>query len=76
LWIKMVDVETYEYECCNIGDCCDIGDNCCNVYCYDNIMFCDCCFCNKKSCYYSDCCYKNCESCKICECWQTTFNRL
>ena len=68
LWIKMVDVETYEYECCNIGDCCDIGDNCCNVYCYDNIMFCDCCFCNKKSCYYSDCCYKNCDSCKICEC--------
>ena len=69
LWTKCTDFETYEYECCNAGECCDIGDNCCNVYCLDNIIYCDCCCCNKKSkrCY-SDFCYTRCDTCKICGC--------
>ena len=65
LWIRMVDCwGEYEYG----EDCCDIGDNCCNVYCMNNIMFCDCCFCDKNSCCFSICCYKNCNTCKICGC--------
>ena len=68
LWIKFEDFETYEYECCNIGECCDIGVNCYNVYCFENAIICDCCCCERKSICYSDYCINRCNMCRICGC--------
>ena len=68
LWIRMIDFQDYEYECCDVDECCDLGFNCCNVYCSDNVIYCDCCCCAKRSKYYSDCCYKHCDTCNLCAC--------
>ena len=68
LWIRIVSFGEFEYECCSVGNCCDFGDNCCNVYCFDNEMFCDCCCCDKYSCFFSECCYMKCNACKVCGC--------
>ena len=68
LWIRMTDFQKYKIECCDVGEYCDISGNCCNVYCIDNIMFCDCCFCEHGSCCFSKCCDVHCNSCKVCEC--------
>ena len=68
-WIKMSSLQDYEYDCCNIGECCDIGDNkYCSCYCINNVMFCDCCFCNRKSNCYLECCYDNCDTCDVLSC--------
>ena len=68
LWIRMIDFQDYEYECCDVDECCDLGFNCCNVYCADNVIYCDCCCCAKRSKYYSECCYKHCDTCNLCGC--------
>ena len=68
LWIRMNDINDYEYECCYGGNCCDFGNNfyCFNVSCYENAIICDCCCCNIRSCCFSDYCNENCNTCKIC----------
>ena len=66
LWIRWKHPEEYEYECCNVGDCCDVGDNCCNVYCFEGNIYCDCCCCARNSSCFSKECDKNCNTCKIC----------
>ena len=66
LWIKFHPPKEYEYECCNVGDCCDVGDNCCNVYCIEGTIYCDCCCCARNSSCFSKECDKNCNTCKIC----------
>ena len=69
-WIRLndYDFQDYKYECCGVDECCDIGGDCSNVYCIDNVIFCECCCCDKKSKCYSDCCYKHCDHCDICGC--------
>ena len=69
LWNIMKDFNEYEYQFCDFGECCDITGNYCNVYCIDNIMFCDCCCCDKRSCWHSDCCYNHCDNCECCLCF-------
>jgi len=66
LWINIGENYTLEYECCDVGDCCDIGDNCCNVYCFEGNIYCDCCCCSRNSSCFSNRCDKNCNTCKIC----------
>ena len=65
MWIKVTHYARMEYECCNCEECCGIEDNCCNIYCLDNILYCNCSCCDKNSCCYSEFCYNNCESCAI-----------
>ena len=65
LWINIKEDHKFEYECCHVGDCCDIGDNCCNVYCFEGNMYCDCCCCSRNSSCFSDRCDKDCNTCKI-----------
>ena len=66
LWINIKEDHKFEYECCHVGDCCDIGDNCCNVYCFEGNMYCDCCCCSRNSSCFSDRCDKDCNTCEIC----------
>ena len=66
LWIKMTSHKEYGYECCNFGDCCDVGDNCCNVYCIEGTIYCDCCCCIRNSSCFPEECDENCNTCKIC----------
>jgi len=66
LWMKIDNDGEFKCECCNVGDCCDIGDSCCNVYCFEDNIYCDCCCCSRNSSCFSDGCDKNCNTCKIC----------
>ena len=66
LWINIKEDHKFEYECCHVGDCCDIGDNCCNVYCFEGNIYCDCCCCSRNSSCFSDKCDKDCNTCEIC----------
>ena len=68
LWNIMKDFNEYEYQFCDFGECCDITGNYCNVYCIDNIMFCDCCCCDIRSCWHSVCCDNHCNNCECCLC--------
>ena len=66
LWMKIEPNGEFKCESCNVGDCCDIGDSCCNVYCFEGNIYCDCCCCSRNSSCFSNGCDKNCNTCKIC----------
>ena len=66
-WIKMTNSKKYKCQFYDFGECCDITGNYCNVYCFNNIMYCDCCCCY-RSCCFSPCCDKYCNTCECCEC--------
>ena len=66
-WIKMTNFKKYKCQCYDFGECCDITGNYCNVYCFNNIMYCDCCCCY-RSCCFSPCCDKYCNTFECCEC--------
>ena len=67
-WIRPINFfQEYEYECCGVEECCDIEGNYCNAYCEDNVIFCECCFCDEESKCKSECCVRNCYYCDLCE---------
>ena len=66
IWIKADSVIEYTCECYY----CDFCDKYCEVYCLENVMFCNCCCCNNDSICYKKECYNNCNYCKICGCFE------
>ena len=76
LWYDYSDDDSY-CDCYNCCECCDCTCDCkhcsldCDICCFSCIgktVYCDCCCCDKTSCYYSTCCNDHCSHCELCRC--------